>query len=226
MIILIGGTKGGVGKSTLVTNLAIIDINQGNDAVLVDIDPQGSSVMFTATRDEDDEVKRLPCLVKNGEKTFTKELIELDSKYDNVFVDVGGYDSGSMRSALIVAHKLYIPIQPSQMDIWALPRIIRLIKDAQITKADIAASGGRTPDLDCHFVLNMVSTNPKESDDQDTIEILTQYNLSTSRASIKSRKAFKRAAAAGLSVTELTGADYNPKAVEEIMTLYEEIIHG
>ena len=226
MIILVGGTKGGTGKSTLVTNLAVIDVNQGNDSVLVDIDSQGSSVMFTATRDEDDDVRRVPCIVKSGEKTFTRELIELNSKYDNVFVDVGGYDSGNMRSALIVAHKLYIPVQPSQLDVWALPRIINLLREAHEAKEQIADSGGQTPDLKSVFVLNMVSPNPKETDDQDVIEILQQYEPQISSVAIKHRKVFKKAAAAGLAVTELIGPDKNLKAIEEIMQLYKEVVHG
>ena len=57
MIYLIGGTKGGTGKTTLVTNLAVEDLNAGRDSILIEADNQGSSTAFSTVRDERDELR-------------------------------------------------------------------------------------------------------------------------------------------------------------------------
>jgi len=51
-IVVIGGTKGGVGKTTLATNLAVMRSQEKKDVLLVDADEQGSASDFTAVRNE------------------------------------------------------------------------------------------------------------------------------------------------------------------------------
>jgi chromosome partitioning protein len=46
MIILVGGEKGGTGKSTIATNLATMRTMKGVDTLLFDIDPQKTSIIF------------------------------------------------------------------------------------------------------------------------------------------------------------------------------------
>ncbi len=50
MIICVGGTKGGTGKSTVATNLAVMLATSGRDVLLVDADEQGTSTDFTNMR--------------------------------------------------------------------------------------------------------------------------------------------------------------------------------
>lgn len=52
MIIAVANVKGGAGKTTLATNLAIARAIAGRDVLLVDADNQGSSADFTALRTE------------------------------------------------------------------------------------------------------------------------------------------------------------------------------
>ncbi|WP_236705193.1 ParA family protein [Hymenobacter sp. AT01-02] len=65
MIITVGGIKGGTGKSTISTNLAVWLSRQGHDVLLVDADEQESSSDFTAWRGE----------TRNGELGYT--LVQL-----------------------------------------------------------------------------------------------------------------------------------------------------
>jgi chromosome partitioning protein len=52
MILVCGGIKGGVGKTTLATNLTVMLAMEGKDVLLVDADDQGTASDFTAVRTE------------------------------------------------------------------------------------------------------------------------------------------------------------------------------
>ena len=52
MIIVIGGIKGGSGKTTVATNLAVIRSGEGKDVLLIDADDQETSSDFTTLRNE------------------------------------------------------------------------------------------------------------------------------------------------------------------------------
>ena len=52
MILAVGNTKGGVGKTTLAVNLAVARALAGHDLLLVDGDEQGTALTFTQLRAE------------------------------------------------------------------------------------------------------------------------------------------------------------------------------
>ena len=53
MIVLIGGEKGGTGKTTLATNLAQMRAARGRDVLLVDTDKQESASAWASLRAEE-----------------------------------------------------------------------------------------------------------------------------------------------------------------------------
>ena len=52
MILLVGGEKGGAGKTTIAVNLAAMRPRQERDVLLVDTDLRGSASYWTQVRDE------------------------------------------------------------------------------------------------------------------------------------------------------------------------------
>lgn len=211
MIILIGGEKGGTGKTTLATNLAAMRALAGRDVLLIDTDPQGSANYWAQNRDEENVEPRVACIQKFG-KGLSTEVRDLSSRYQDIIIDAGGRDSVELRSALVVTERAYIPIQPSQFDIWTLDQMDTLVETAK----------GFNPDLQASVVISRSSTNPSVHESEDTGKLLDDFaNLGLAKITIRDRIAYRKAAKDGLAVVELKPKD--PKAVEEMETLYKEV---
>lgn len=212
MIILIGGEKGGTGKTTIATNLAAKRALAGRDVLLIDTDQQGSANYWAQSRDESEsKPQRVACVQKFG-KGLQTEVMDLAKRYQDIVIDAGGRDSVELRAGLVVADKAYIPIQPSQFDIWTLDRMEALVSSAK----------GFNPNLGAWVVISRVSTNPSVHESQDAQEILADFeNLQLSGSVIRDRIAYRKAARDGLSVDEVKPKD--PKAAEEIEGLYAEV---
>lgn len=211
MIILIGGEKGGTGKTTIATNLAAMRAVAGRDVLLIDTDPQGSANYWAQSRDELNIMPRVACVQKFG-KGLQAEVKDLAKRYQDIIIDAGGRDSVELRSAMVVANKAYIPIQPSQFDIWTLNQMETLMTTAK----------GFNTDLEAWVIISRSSTNPSVHESDDTIEILNDFSsLKLASTGIKDRIAYRKAASGGLGVSELKPKD--PKATEEMEALYQEV---
>ncbi|BBL77422.1 AAA family ATPase [Methylomagnum ishizawai] len=209
MIILIGGEKGGTGKTTLATNLAALRALAGRDVLLIDTDTQGSASDWAQQRG-DGGARRVACVQKFG-KGLQAEVLDLAGRYQDVVIDAGGRDSVELRAALVVAGRAYIPVQPSQFDLWTLDRMDGLVGTAQ----------GFNPGLEARVVLCRASTHPAVGDRRDAAELMADFpHLALSATAIHDRAAYRKAAREGLCVEELRPRD--AKAAEETLALYQE----
>jgi chromosome partitioning protein len=211
MIITVGGIKGGTGKSTVATHLACIAAGQRADVLLVDADDQETAADFTAARKEDHpNVAMYTCAKLTGRSVRT-EILALAPKYDHVIIDTGGRDTTSQRAALAVSDVLLIPFAPRSFDIWTLNKVGGLVDEMRAAN----------PDLKAYVFLNRTDPNGQGTENAEATEMLKELkSLTFIDAPLGSRKAYAHAASQGLSVTELTGTQRNPKAVDEIMTLF------
>jgi chromosome partitioning protein len=213
MIILIGGEKGGTGKTTLATNIAAMRALAGQDVLLIDSDPQGSANYWAQNRDDTQIQPRVACVQKLG-KGLAMEVKDLAQRYQDIIIDAGGRDSVELRSALVVVDKVYIPIQPSQFDIWTLNSMNTLVETAK----------GFNPNLRAKVVISRASTNPSVQESEETRKLLADFpNLEPLALIIRDRIAYRKAAKEGLAVTELKPKE--PKANDEMTALYKEIFH-
>src|ERR1035438_7988840 len=76
MLVLVGGEKGGVGKTTLTLNLAAMRARAGKDVLLVDGDKQASANLWAGIRREAKVEPTVACVQKTG-KTLGAEVNEL-----------------------------------------------------------------------------------------------------------------------------------------------------
>ena len=213
-IILIGGEKGGTGKTTLAVNLAALRALQGRDVLLIDTDAQASASYWAQSRDEAQTRPRIACIQKFG-KGLPTEVRDLARRYQDLIIDAGGRDSVELRSSLVVAERVFIPIQPSQFDIWTLGRMDDLVRTAQGFNAELRAS----------VVISRASTNPSVNEAAEARTLLADFeHLRLANAIIRDRIAYRKAARDGLSVDELKPGD--SKAIEEMQALFREVFHG
>lgn len=210
-IILIGGEKGGTGKTTLAVNMAASRAKEGHDVLLVDTDPQGSASYWAAAREEKGVKPRIASIQKFG-KTLASELKDLSNRYEEIIVDAGGRDSIELRSGLIAANRAYVPIQASQFDVWTLDQMDSLVGQAQALN----------PELRVYVVINRASTNPMVGESTEARQMLEEFeNLELLIPVVRDRIAYRKAARDGMAVFELPKSD--PKACAEIDSLYQEI---
>jgi len=211
MIVLIGGEKGGTGKTTIATNIAAIRAIKNHDVLLVDTDKQGSASSWSDMRDTKSNRIRVPNIQKFG-SNLTQDIKDLQSRYEDIIIDAGGRDSIELRASMTIADRMFVPVQASQFDIWTLS----IINDLSIQ------AKGFNVNLSPKILINRASTNPSIKEVNEAKEIFGDFNsLGLAKSILKERIAYRKAAKSGLSVIELEPNDR--KSINEINLLYEEI---
>lgn len=205
MILVVGNTKGGVGKTTIAANIAVALAQGGSDVLMVDGDEQASAVTFAAIRADLElpESARFTTVPLHG-TAIRQEVRRLKGKYDEIVIDVGGRDTGSLRAALTVADVLLIPFQPRSVDLWAAEQIAALVREAREVNETLHA----------YSLLNNADAQGRDNEDAaGALSALDGIDLLPGM--IGRRKAFPNAFSAGLSVFEQSPRDH--KACAELM---------
>lgn len=211
MIISFSSIKGGVGKSTMAINMAVIRAAQGRDVILIDADKQASAQQWSMLRARDTSLSVMPCVGMQGD-TLANQVRAMAGKYQDIVIDAGGWDSVELRAALLVADTVVTPSMPSQFDIFSLSTMDKLVGDARAFNEKLRAC----------VLVNNAPTNPAQTDEADMREYLAEMrNYSTLATTVKARKAYRVCARDGRAVTELTRGD--DKAAAEMMALATEI---
>jgi chromosome partitioning protein len=209
MIILVGGEKGGTGKTTIATNLAAMRASR-RDVLLVDTDTQGSASMWAQTRQEEGVKPSLTCVSARG-KGVAAEITKLAPRFEDVIIDSGGRDSVELRQAMLVAQVMIIPARPSQFDLHGLAATNQIVEDAR----------GFNPGLVALVVINSATTHSTNTDAREMASAIADMpNLRVARAILRDRVSFRRASRDGMAVTEYSPPD--EKAIAEIRLLYKE----
>lgn len=216
MVILIASEKGGSGKTTISITLAAMLAGYGRDVLLLDTDTQASASEWGRLRDNAAAFPRVTVLQKTG--AVNKEVAKLVDKYDDIVIDAGGRDSEEMRSALLVAHVWYIPVRASQFDVWTIGKAVNLFESASLYNKELQAK----------VIVNGASTHMAHNDLDSVTDVVRDITdlFEVSSCVFSERNSFKKAAALGCCVTELTGKSYDKKAAAEAEALYMEIVNN
>lgn len=210
-IVAVVNVKGGTGKTTTAVNLSIMRASRGRDVMVVDTDPEGSASFALAIRGENGVLPRVSNVQKFG-RGLAAELQAMATKYDDLIIDAGGKSNDEIKGALIVADIALIPMQVSQLDLWALVRMSELVQDAKVNN----------PNLDAAILLNRASTNPSVKDEEAAIDLLKDFpDFRLCSTVLRDRTSIRRSIVSGLSISEYSPAD--PKARAEFESLFGEV---
>jgi chromosome partitioning protein len=210
MLLVVGGIKGGTGKTTVSTNLAVCRSLLGKKVLFIDADEQGSGLDWCNQRNMPPEFALTSCALSG--KKILSFLEKNKDLYDDIIIDTGGRDTVSQRAALISCDVFLAPFRPRSLDIWTIPTLKQLNDEIRQVNRKFRALA----------VLNQCE--PRGSDKESVRKIMEDSGIDCLKGELGYRKAFSDACSFGLGVIELKTAD--DKSRKEILILHDDIYKG
>ena len=141
-VIVVANPKGGVGKTTLSTNLAGYLASRGHAVMLGDVDRQQSSRLWLSERPEGlPAVRTWEAADRTG-----AEIVRPPKGTTHVVLDTpAGLQGRRVDEVMKLAHKVIVPLQPSIFDIHATHDFIdELLAHRRSSKVSAGVVGMRT----------------------------------------------------------------------------------
>jgi len=200
-VIAVLNQKGGVGKTTLSIHIAAALALHNKRVLLIDADPQGSALDWSARREE----KPLFTVVGLPKNTLHREMPELSKGFDFVVIDGPPRVHEVAKSAIHASELVIIPVQPSPYDVWAAKEIVDLLQELELYNEARKAI----------FLINRKITNTAIG--QAVKEALLEYPIKSLDAEVCQRVIFAESAAAGRTVQELAPEGLASQEIEAVV---------
>lgn len=211
MMILVGGEKGGSGKSCLAQNLAVYFAKEKKGIVLmVDCDPQRTTSDWIQARNTDPSLPAINCIQLYGK--IRNDLLSLNQHYDYVIVDCGGQDNLALRAAMSVADHAIIPLRPKRRDLKTVPHMEDMLSTCKMVNPKLLAS----------FVITQCPALPNQANRiLEAKDVCSSYGINVLNAVTFNRNIYDDSEESGSSVLEI---DPQGKAAQEIVAIAEELL--
>jgi len=124
--IVVLNPKGGSGKTTIATNLASYLAANGHTPVLMDFDPQGSSLRWVKKRKPAQPAVHVIAAFEKDTRTTRAFQLRVPEEATHVVIDTpAALEARQLPEMTRDAHKILVPVLPSDIDIHACSRCIR-----------------------------------------------------------------------------------------------------
>jgi chromosome partitioning protein len=207
-VIAVLNQKGGVGKTTIATNL-VHGLNLYKiPTLLIDGDPQGSA------RDwhEANGAQLVPCIGMDRE-TICEDIKSVKDSYKVIVIDGAPQIAKLAAAAIRAANLVLIPVQPSPYDVWATEDLVQLIQLRQSVTVNGMPRAA--------FVLSRVIKNTVLS--REIVPTLTEYGIPVLDSFTSQSVTYAQTASEGKSVF-YPKLGTSTQAHSEFRALVEEII--
>jgi len=212
MIITVISFKGGVGKSTLSQNLAVIFAHKGEEVCIIDADKNESSSIWQRFREDD--LPNVPVYHIGDQGDISKYINNLSSKYSIIIVDCPPAIENITSKAVAKSDLSLIPVSTTGGgDIWATEKFLEHI---ELLRSRLDAP------LHSYFVVNRYESNVNMHKAYLSAlkEHQKEYNVGMLETIMAKRNAYGEANANGRGVFEWD----NAKAKAEIEKLAAEVM--
>lgn len=139
--------KGGSGKTTVATHLALAAHLRGLKTLLVDTDPQASSLEVLSAR----QGPGPEFVSSSGAKLMAAQLAAVGLKTDLMLVDTAAGAVEDVSEAIILADAAVMVVRPTLLDIAALARTLAIVRRLRkpstvvVNQAPVAREGVEAP---------------------------------------------------------------------------------
>jgi len=201
------GNKGGAGKTTLSVNVAS-GLARQSTVVVVDADPQGSSLQWRAFSNNDNTV---PVIAANEQlEAQAKQLLD---KYQYVVIDCPpSVHAEQTKTVLGFTDIALVPVQPSPVDLWATVHIEEAVNTARNTNSD----------LNAFLVINQLE--PRTTLSRLVRDALTEIGLPVANTALRRRAIYRSSALEGKSVYDMGSRGRD--AANELEQLIQEVLNN
>lgn len=214
MIISSVSYKGGVGKSTIAQNLAVLFARSGHKVILIDADESAASSKWAATRAENEINPFIQVVPKLDPRDIIPSVKHLYEDNDIIIIDGPPSLFPIVSKILLLSHINIVPVTPKGgSDIWVTQDFLLRYEEVKQSSDTVG---------EAFFVLNMFrdNINLHKAFAEALEENQDDFGVRKLQAVLRERVAFGEANSQGLSVAEYS----DDKAKAEVETLYEEII--
>lgn len=189
--------KGGTGKTTIATNLAIAAEKAGQTTALIDLDPQSSSAKWGDSRNGN-----TPAVISTHSERLPKILqLAEDNGATLTILDTAPHTEASALDAARAADMVVIPCKPALVDLQAIGSTIDVIRLAKVS---------------ARIVFNSVPSRGNLT--AQAKEAVSIYDVPCAPCELGHRIAYVHAYNAGLAAQEF---EPSGKASREVHALYK-----